>query len=143
MVKSCNEIGDDTFPNEFGNAKQLSYTLLPTEVTSCMREPLAFLSWRRLFFLDRDRWICVWRLPSASSRAGKAPMRTGGGFRNTDGDTASSSKDRVNSIETHYFLPGDRVTADEAHFCAVMADGTLLCPRNGDIATVQCAKLRR
>ncbi|KAH8199450.1 hypothetical protein TruAng_006388 [Truncatella angustata] len=142
VVKSCNEVGDDTLPNESGHAKQLSYTLLPTEVTSCIREPLAFLSRRRLVFLDIDRWICTWRLPSAASRAGRGPIRGGGGFRRADSDIVSSDNLGINRVETHYFLPGDWVTADEAHLCEVMTDGTLLCPRNGDVATVQCAKLR-
>lgn len=106
-----------------------------------MREPLAFLSRNRLMFLDRDRWICTWKLPSAAARAGSAPRR--GGFKRPDGDLTKSSTVGANGVETHYFLPGDWVTADEAHLSAVMTNGTLLCPRNGDVATVQCAKLRR
>ncbi|KAB5522037.1 hypothetical protein GE09DRAFT_1208083 [Coniochaeta sp. 2T2.1] len=46
-------------------------------------------------------------------------------------------------IEEHYFLPGDWATADEAKLCSAMPDGTLLCPWNGDVVTVQCAKLRK
>ena len=46
-------------------------------------------------------------------------------------------------IEEHYFLPGDWATADEAKFCSGMPDGTLLCPWNGEVVAVQCAKLRK
>ncbi|KAH6656268.1 hypothetical protein BKA67DRAFT_551404 [Truncatella angustata] len=142
VVKSCNEIGDDTLPNKSGDARQLSYSLLPTEVASCIREPLACLSRGRLVFLDIDRWICTWRLPSAVSRASRVPTRGGGGFRRAGGDKVSSHSMDINGVEMHYFLPGDWVTADEAHLCEVMTDGTLLCPRHGDVAAVQCARLR-
>lgn len=110
------------------SSKELSYTLLPTDIASRIREPLAFLSRRRLVFLDVDRWICTWRLESSLPRRlqGRRGSELGSG-----------------GIEQYYFLPGDWVTANEAHLCTVMPDGTLLCPRNGDVATVQSAKLRK
>lgn len=100
----------------------LPYTLIPTEIASCIRQPLAFLSRSRLAFLDVDRWICTWRLP---------PW------------TGKPSEPSVKAIERYYFLPGDWATSDEARLCTITPDGTLLCPRNGDIAVVQAAKLRR
>lgn len=114
---------------EAGNVNQLPYSTVPTEVASCIREPLAFMSRGRLVFLSHERWICTWRLPSAVPRK-PALSRPGG--------------DKVsNGIEKYYFLPGDWVTGDEARLCVVMPDVTLLCPRNGDVASVQCAKLRK
>lgn len=110
------------------NGHHLSYTLLPAEVASRIREPLAFLSHRRLVFLDVDRWICTWRLPSLVPRQ---PKRG----RNSD--------QGAGAVERHYYLPGDWATANEAQLCAVMPDGTLLCPRNGEVATVQSMKLRK
>lgn len=106
----------------------LPYTLLPADIASRIREPLAFLSHRGLVFLDVDRWICTWRLPSS------VPRRRLGGKGSEAGD---------GEIEECYFLPGDWVTANEGHLLAIMPDGTLLCPHNGEVATVQCAKLRR
>ncbi|KAK0702879.1 hypothetical protein B0T21DRAFT_416756 [Apiosordaria backusii] len=99
---------------------QVSPVVLPTEVSSRIREPLAILSRRRLVFLDVNRWICTWRLP----RAGATSSRSSG------------------DIERYYFLPGDWAMEDEIGLCRIMPDGTLLCPRNGNVATVQCAKLR-
>lgn len=110
------------------SSKQLPYTLLPTDIASRIREPLAFLSRRRLVFLGVDRWICTWRLPSSM------PTRPQGGRGSESGSRG---------LEQCYFLPGDWVTANEAHLCTIMRDGTLLCPRNGDVATVQSAKLRK
>ncbi|KAJ3578212.1 hypothetical protein NPX13_g2351 [Xylaria arbuscula] len=103
--------------------KEIPYTLIPQDIASRIREPLAFLSHRRLVFLDIDRWICTWRLPS--------PQRTG--------DPGAGRA----AIEQFYFLPGDWVTANEVHLYSIMPDGTLLCPRNGDVATVQAARLRK
>ncbi|KAL6808092.1 WD40 repeat-like protein [Trichoderma sp. SZMC 28015] len=100
----------------------LPYTLIPIEIASCIRQPLAFLSRSRLVFLNVERWICTWRLPSWTGKASE-----------------SSTK----AIERYYFLPGDWATSDEARLCTITPDGTLLCPRNGDIAVVQAAKLRR
>lgn len=110
------------------SSKELPYTLLPVDIASRIREPLAFLSHRRLVFLDVDRWICTWRLPSS------VPRRPQGG---------TGSESGSGGIEQYYFLPGDWVTANEAHLCTIMPDGTLLCPQNGEVATVQCAKLRK
>ncbi|KAI1358904.1 WD40 repeat-like protein [Xylaria arbuscula] len=103
--------------------RNISYILVPQDIASRIREPLAFLSHRRLVFLDIDRWICTWRLPS--------PQRFG--------DFGAGRA----AIEQFYFLPGDWVTANEVHLYSIMPDGTLLCPRNGDVATVQSAKLRK
>ncbi|KAL8930490.1 MAG: hypothetical protein Q9208_000674 [Pyrenodesmia sp. 3 TL-2023] len=110
------------------SSNELPYTLLPANVACRIREPLAFLSHRGLVFLDVHRWICTWRFPSSVPRgrsAGKGSEAGGG------------------EIEKYYFLPGDWVTANEGHLSVIMPDGTLLCPQNGEVATVQCAKLRK
>jgi WD40 repeat protein len=109
-------------------SKTIPYTLVPQHIASRIREPLAFLSRRRLVFLDVDRWICSWRLP------GSGPARAQG---------RKGSETGTAEIEQYYFLPGDWVTSNETRLCTVTPDGTLLCPRNGDVATVQAAKLRK
>lgn len=109
------------------SSKEMPYVLLPADVASRIREPLAFLSRGRLVFLDVDRWICTWRLPSL------VPRRSQG----------RGSESGIGCIEQYYFLPGDWVTANDVHLCTVMPDGTLLCPQNGEVATVQSTKLRK
>ncbi|KAK3997916.1 hypothetical protein QBC44DRAFT_392249 [Cladorrhinum sp. PSN332] len=124
-------------------SKELPYSLLPSEVASRIWEPLAFLSRRRLLFLDAHRWICTWRLPSEGARAqstaimGRRVQRPGSAGRGSV-DAATGA-----GVEEHYFLPGDWATADETKLCSAMPDGTLLCPWNGDVVTVKCAKLRK
>ncbi|KAK6451809.1 hypothetical protein FP744_10008060 [Trichoderma asperellum] len=123
LLFDLNDLQLGSSNEESGQSNEVfPYTLIPTEITSCMRQPLAFLSRSRLAFLDVDRWICTWRLPSW---------------------TGKPSESSVMAVERYYFLPGDWATSDEARLCTVTPDGTLLCPRNGDIAVVQAAKLRR
>lgn len=127
LVFTVADIHLESNKNDIATGK-LPYTLLAADIASRIREPFAFLSHRRLVFLDVNRWICTWRLPVSGSRR---PLEERG------------SESGREEIEQYYFLPGDWVTADEAHLCTVMPDGTLLCPRNEDVATVQCAKLRK
>ncbi|KAH0558952.1 hypothetical protein GP486_004423 [Trichoglossum hirsutum] len=109
-------------------SNDLPYTLLPADIASRIREPFSFLPRRGLVFLDVDRWICTWRLPSS------VPKRL-------QGERGSGSNS--GGIEQYYFLPRDWATANEANLCTIMPDGTLLCPRNGDVASVQFTKLRK
>ncbi len=109
------------------NSHVLPYTLIPEEIVCRIREPLAFLSRGRLIFLDVSHWICTWRLPSS------VPPRA---------LAATTTEASVTGIERYYFLPGDWVTGNETYLCTVMPDGTLLCPRNGDVAVEQAAKIR-
>ena len=106
-------------------AKTLDCITLPPEVAVCIREPLAFLSRSRLMFLNNDRWVCTWRLPFDVPREHALETHVG---KNSDKD-----------IERYYFLPRDWLKGDEIHLFCVMADGTSLCPRNGDVTSVQCA----
>lgn len=109
--------------------EELSYTLVAPEIASRIREPLALLSRGRFVFLDVDRWVCTWRTPTAPRRS--------------VGARAGSEAGVVGLVDAHYFLPGDWVTAVETPLCTVLPDGTLLCPRNGEVASVQCVKLRK
>lgn len=110
--------------------EQLEPIPLPPELVSCVEIPLAFLSRDRLVFLDQNFWLCSWRLPLPSKLAARRPSGTG----TLDGGTAE--------IKRHYFFPGDWISSESVALCTVMADGTVLCPRKGDVAVVKCAALR-
>lgn len=103
---------------------------LPSELKSQIEIPLAFLSRDRLVFLDQNFWLCSWRLPLSSSTMARRPSATG----TLDGSTME--------IKRHYFFPSDWISPDSVALCTVMADGTVLCPRNGDVAVVKCSTLR-
>lgn len=132
MIFNIDEIGRPLQVENIGNKSmlELPYTEMPQEVASRIREPLAILSRRRLMFLDQSRWICTWQLPS-TILSDRRPFGRVGMVR------------RAELVEQYYFLPSDWVTADEARLCTVMPNGTLLCPRNGEVATVQAANLRK
>ncbi|KAK4113334.1 hypothetical protein N656DRAFT_778094 [Canariomyces notabilis] len=110
--------------------RTLPYTVLAADIASRIREPLAILSRRRLVFLDVDRWVSTWRLPSSTEET-------------TAGLEAARVSDGNPAVEQYYFLPGDWVTGTDTRLCTVTPDGTLLCPRNGDVVTVQAARLRK
>ena len=140
-AKDIGGVGSSEDPGNsdgIGKGKQLTYSTLPKEVASRIREPLAFLSRRRLVFLDVDGWVCTWNPNPNPTRPRQ--LQTG---QRQQGPNGPSSSGGVAGVEQHYFLPGDWATADEAHVCSVMSDGTLLCPRNGDVAAVQAAALLR
>jgi hypothetical protein len=100
---------------------------LPAETASRIDIPLSFISGSsrrerdRLIFLDYDDWLCSWRLslPSDATR------------RPSVGESGAK-------IVQHYFLPGDWISPDCVALATVMADGTLLIPRNGEVAVVKC-----
>lgn len=107
--------------------EQLEPIPLPPELVSCVEIPLAFLSRDRLVCLDHNYWLCSWRLPLPSKIATRRPSGTG----TLDGGTAE--------IERHYFFPGDWISSESVALCTIMADGTVLCPRKGDVAVVEGA----
>ena len=113
-----------------GDLEQLESVPLPPELVSCIETPLSFLSRDRLVFLDRDFWLCSWRLPLSSKTTTRRPSGSGA----LDGGTAE--------IKRHYFFPSDWIRPASMALCTVMADGTVLCPRKGDVAVVKCAALK-
>ncbi|KAK4097307.1 hypothetical protein N658DRAFT_500536 [Parathielavia hyrcaniae] len=117
-----------------GGPGMLPSTVLAADISSRIREPLAILSRRRLVFLDVDGWICTWRLPtSATGGPSVAPRRS----------VQASGVGEIPGVERYYFLPGDWIKGSDTRLCTVTPDGTLLCPRNGDVVTVQASRLRK
>ena len=112
------------------NVSELQPISLPPELVSCVEIPLAFLSRDRLVFLDQNFWLCSWRLPLHSNPRTRRPSASG----MLDGGTLE--------IKQHYFFPSDWMSPDSVALCTVMADGTVLCPRNREVAVVRCAALR-
>ncbi len=114
---------------EHGIPRGLSYQTISPDIASRIREPLGILSGRRLVFLSVDRWICTWRLPTPGGE-GVGPQ-----------GRSPSEIVRSTGMEQYYFLPGDWVTGRDTRLCAVTPGGTLLCPRNGGVVTVQAARI--
>jgi WD40 repeat protein len=85
--------------------------IVPHDIASIIEKPLGVLQKDKLVFLDSSFWVCTWRLGSA---------------------------DLQNTLPTrHFFLPRDWVNAESLKLCEIMADGTFLCPRKGEVAVVR------
>ena len=83
-------------------------TLLNPEIAAILAAPLAILGKDNLVFLDISFWVCSWRL-------GTTPEK----------------------VQRHFFLPRDWVKTESLGLCQVLDDGTLLCPRKGEVAVVK------
>jgi hypothetical protein len=138
------------------DATELKPFTLPEDVVSRVETPLSFISKDRLVFLDKDHWLCSWKLPLHPPLTSRGPglsyshhtLITFSSSPPARGRTSSSvgkeSIDRVNRIselKQHFFLPGDWIGPNCVALCTVMADGTVLCPRNGEVAIVKCLNL--
>lgn len=105
---------------------------LPAEAVSRIDIPLSFISGStrrepdRLIFLDHENWVSSWHLSLANDATSRPSVGESG----------------INVVQ-HYFLPGDWISPDCVALATVMADGTLLIPRNGEVAVVKCESVGR
>jgi hypothetical protein len=83
---------------------------IPRDIATVIERPLQILGKDRLVFLDDSFWVCTWRL-----------THLGG----------------ANGMVRHFFLPRDWVNPGSLELCMVMADGTFLCPRKGEVAIIK------
>ncbi|KAH8167533.1 hypothetical protein CIB48_g731 [Xylaria polymorpha] len=82
---------------------------IPSVIADHVDRPLSILEDGRLVFLDADLWVCTARLlPKPQSR-----------------------------LKRHFFLPRDWLTSAGLLLCRIQADGTLLCPKRGEMAVVK------
>ena len=77
------------------------------EVLSRIEISLGVLPRNALVFLDRDLWVCTLKLESAKD---------------------------VDAIKRHFFIPRDWATAESLEQCCLLDDGTILCPKDGEVA---------
>ena len=89
----------------------LAQIAIPDHVAARMEMPLAVLSRGRLVFLDDKYWVCTWHM--------------------------SDSLQSEAVVRKHYFLPRDWIGAEELRLCTLSPEGSLLYPRNGQVAVVR------
>ncbi len=100
----------------FGTCDGIDYTTpvanlyLPPVVMARVEVPLGVLPGSLLVFLDQDLWICTYRLGSVHD----------------DG-----------ALKRHYFIPRDWVGTESLEQCCVLEDGTLLFPKDGEVAVIK------
>ncbi|KAL3434765.1 hypothetical protein BDV09DRAFT_168924 [Aspergillus tetrazonus] len=83
-------------------------TIVPADVARQVEVVLGILPGSRLFFLDKNLWLCSV-------------------FLNSSEDT----------FERHYFLPRDWTTTQYFQQCLLLENGTLLCPREDGVAVIK------
>ncbi|KAL9614137.1 MAG: hypothetical protein Q9167_001347 [Letrouitia subvulpina] len=89
----------------------LRYAYIPPDILSRIDIPLGILPGSRLAFLNRDLWFCTFRLDSTHKY-----------------DEA---------LQQHYFIPRDWTSTESVEQCCMMEDGSLLCPRNNEVALIK------
>jgi WD40 repeat protein len=82
---------------------------IPDRISNQVEVPLTVLSKNLFVFLDKQHWMCSFRID-----ANKSPKR-------------------------HFFLPRDWLNTDSLALCTMLSDGTFLCPKNGEVAAVKSA----
>ncbi|KAG6997629.1 hypothetical protein G7Y79_00039g075910 [Physcia stellaris] len=99
-------------PSSGGNS--LSPSHIPAAIQSQIEIPLGLLPKQRMIFLDRDYWMCSWRV----------------------GANPASEK-----IQRYYCLPKDWLNGDCLKLSALLADGRFLIPNNGELGVIKCAAM--
>lgn len=86
---------------------------IPAGIHAKMEIPLGMLPGSRLAFLDQDLWFCTFRLGSS---------------RDSENDV----------IQRHYFVPRDWTSTEGVEQSCMTDDGTLLCPKDDQVAVITC-----
>lgn len=83
---------------------------IPKEILARVEVPLGVLSAGRFVFLDRDLWMCTFKLGSI------------------DGG--------IDVLKRHYFIPWDWASTECLNQCCMLEDGTFLCPKDGEVGVI-------
>ena len=83
---------------------------IPNEILARVEVPLGVLAAGRFVFLDRDLWMCTFKLGSV------------------DGDN--------DALKRHYFIPRDWASTECLNQCCMLEDGTFLCPKDGEVGVI-------
>ena len=83
---------------------------ISSEILTRVEVPLGVLSGGRFVFLDRDLWMCTFKL--------------------------GSTDDHANGLKRHYFIPRDWASTECLKYCCMLEDGTFLCPKDGEVAVI-------
>ncbi|KAL9038636.1 MAG: hypothetical protein Q9214_005200 [Letrouitia sp. 1 TL-2023] len=89
----------------------LPYAYIPPDILSRIEIPLGIISGSRLAFLNRDLWFCTFKLRSTHNYS--------------------------EVYQQHYFIPRDWTSTEGLEQCCMMEDGSLLCPRNNEVAIIR------
>ena len=89
-------------------------TLIPSTIQQQVEISLGLLPKQRIIFLDKDYWMCSWRV-------GANPI--------------------TEKVQRYYCLPRDWLNVECLKLCALLADGRFLIPNNGELAVISSTAL--
>lgn len=92
----------------------LSPIFIPPTIQRQVEIPLGLLPKQRIIFLDKDHWMCSWRV----------------------GANPTTEK-----VQRYYCLPKDWLNVEYLKLCALLADGRFLIPNNGELAVIRSAAM--
>ena len=87
---------------------------IPSTVQQQVEILLGLLPKQRIIFLDKDYWMCSWRV----------------------GANPTTEK-----VQRYYCLPKDWLNVECLKLCALLADGKFLIPNNGELAVIRSTAL--
>ena len=83
---------------------------ISSEILMRIEVPLGILSGGRLVFLDRDLWMCTFKLGTVGNY--------------------------IEVLRRHYFIPRNWASTECLKYCCMLGDGTFLCPKDGEVAVI-------
>lgn len=95
--------------NRTNAPKYLNSLDVSSELMRRIEVPLGILPGKTLVFLDKDLWVCTLGLESIQ---------------------------QPNALKRRYFVPRDWATAESLEQCCLLQDGTLLFPKDGEVAVI-------
>ena len=85
---------------------------IPPEISQDFEKPLGIVGKDLLVFLDKSFWVCTYQIQMNVENEQMKPKR-------------------------HFFLPRDWINAESLNLCQAMDDGTIVCPRKGEVAVIR------
>ncbi|KAK7534407.1 hypothetical protein IWX49DRAFT_638774 [Phyllosticta citricarpa] len=110
LVFNTSSLNPDSRDGSLGYLQELT---IPRNFLEKIRVPLGFMSGSRLAYLDSDLWLCTFRLEPHSFGIDLDPLRR------------------------YFFIPRGWTSIKDLEHCALMRDGSLLCPKNGQVAVIR------
>ncbi|KAI9804038.1 MAG: hypothetical protein M1833_000319 [Piccolia ochrophora] len=88
-------------------------------------------------FLDSDYWVCTTPLPTSTSSATEGVTSGTGSLRPPLGRMQSTRRSIAEATRRHFFFPRDWLNVEALRLAAITEEGTVLCPRNGEVARIR------
>jgi hypothetical protein len=118
---------------------------LPSSLQSEIASTIGILPDNRLVFFDKQRWVCTASLlpilPSlATTSSSLSTLSTSGPATAAPSSPPNPAPSPDLNVKRHFFIPHNWATAPGIAgqpFCKLLRDGTLVVPRNGEVAVMK------